>query len=180
MKNKFFISGLCLSVISFICGCVNSNKDMNETESNAATNISVFVSEATYTSPVDEEAQTEPLLRFVSVENYGIVANIWELSYVGEAEPCYHFEYRHSSTVLFSSDVTKERGDKVFDMFMKADKDYPIDEEIGTNTETHYGYIGSDERLWCSLSPEDFHTILTEMLSIKEDTEEAIGIGADK
>lgn len=65
-------------------------------------------------------------------------------------------------------------------MFMKADKDYPIDEDIGTNTETHYGYIGSNESHWCSLYPEDFHAILTEMLSIKKDMEETIGKGADK
>ena len=120
---------------------------------------------------------SESEIAFVYVDNWGVVHNIWELSYRPECEPPYFYEYRQSGTphqsVVKSCPVSKEDGDKLFELFKELDIINEPDETICVDirippSSVSFGYIGDDTVYHRYTTAEKYLAIMDELFKIGE------------
>ena len=152
----------------------------NETAPVTTSDVSetkIVIESTTETTTKTNTAPSESEISFVYVDNWGVVHNVWELSYRPESDPPYLYEYRQSGTphqsVVESCSVSKEDGDKIFALFKELDIINEPDETTRkdihiTPSSVSFGYVGDDTVYHRYTTVEKYSAIMDELFKIGE------------
>jgi hypothetical protein len=167
MNLKILAVGSGLTIASLLSSCAGKDNTLSVVEPQPTTEITT----------VSEESESDDI-EYIYCDNYGVVHNIWELSYDANAEPPYHFEYRHSNDVVRACDVDKETGDNIINTFYELEvKDYtaiPEDEYNIPPSSVTYKTTNSEIERKCYPPAEAYDKLLKMMLEINDSIEDTI------
>lgn len=164
MNLKILAIGSGLTIASLLSSCAEKDNTHSVVEQQPTT-------ESTTSSEKSESNDIE----YIYCDNYGVVHNIWELSYDANAEPPYHFEYRHSTDIVRACDVDKETGNNIINTFYELEvKDYtaiPANEYNIPPSSVTYKTTNSETERKCYPPSEAYDTILKMLIEIDNSIE---------
>lgn len=183
-KMKILAVGLGISVVSMLCACGQTTEETSSETSEAIRasreqiDLSDFAEAATEAVTEAPTVSSEAELAFVYADNWGVVHNVWELSYDPETDS-YLYEYRQSGTphqnVLESCAVSKEEGDALFALFKEKDiANAPdsVERDLGIEPSSiSFGYVGDNTVYHRYPQYEDFNAIMDGILAFGENAE---------
>lgn len=189
------ICGIGLAAI-FLCSCGQNVTKTIDAPTETQMQVEVFTDTPTRTQPTvsetvveteqtDETPTADAEIAFIYADNWGVVHNVWELSYNpdDDGDTPYLYEYRQSSTphenVIESAPINREEGDKVFALFKERDiisaKDSAkeIEEKYRiTPSSISFGYVGDDTVYHRYPPVEDFSAIMDSLQEISKALQE--------